>query len=100
MKEFKTQHEMFIWIWDNRDHKSEISNKQLLPCGHPMWHWQFAHILPKGTYKKWKLNPDNIMLMLPDEHEKQESFEIFIEKHEEMRKKYTDEFYSNGVLKP
>lgn len=88
---FKNQTEMFNWIWENRPHKSEISGKPLHRKGHLMWHWQFAHILGKQAYPGYKLNPDNIMLMLPEEHHKQESFPYFIEKKEELIQKYYQE---------
>ena len=94
MKQFKNQSEMFDWIWDNRPHISEISSEPLLPKGHLQWHWQFLHILPKGSYPKYKLNPDNIMLALPEEHEKQEQYEVFQEKHLELKRAYYLEFYN------
>ncbi len=84
---------MFNWIWDNRPHVSELSETLLLPKSHPKWHFQFGHILPKGSYPKWKLNPDNIMLMLPEEHEHQETWIKFVEKKEELRRQYYKEFY-------
>jgi len=94
MRQFKTQKEMYKWIWENRSHVSEISGKPLLNQNHIQFIWQFAHILPKGSYPKWKLNPDNIMLMLPYEHENQEQYLLFIEKQNELKREYYKEFYS------
>lgn len=91
---FRNQKEMFDWIWENRPHISELTGKQLLPLGNFTWHHQFAHILPKGTYPKWRLNPDNIMLVRPEEHHKQESYPEFIERREEMKAEYYREFYN------
>jgi hypothetical protein len=85
---------MFNWIWENRPNYSELSDKPLYNKLHPQWHHQFAHILNKGSYPKWKLNPDNIMLMLPEEHEKQERFPSFRAKHDELKRKYYEEFYN------
>lgn len=82
---------MFNWIWENRPHLSEVSGKPLLPKGHFKWHWQFAHILPKGTYSRFKLREDNIMLMLPEEHDKQETFDLYLERKQEMRDLYKEE---------
>jgi len=48
-KIFKNQREMFNWIWENRSHNSELSGKKLLPKSHIQWHWQFLHVLSKGT---------------------------------------------------
>lgn len=90
---FKNQTQLFNSIWQTREHISELSGKPLLSKGHLMWHWQFLHILPKGTYPKWKLEAKNIMLALPPEHEKQEQFEKFIEKRDELKREYYKEFY-------
>lgn len=87
------QSQLFNSIWEERPHVSELTGKPLLPRGHPQWHWQFLHVLPKGSYPKWKLNPDNIMLGLPEEHQGQEKFSAFREKHDELRRRYYREFY-------
>lgn len=91
---FKSQSEMFGWIWDNRPHKSELTGKPLLSKGHFQWHWQFLHVLPKGSYPMWRLNPDNIILALPEEHSRQGDFEAFQTKYEELRRRYYGEFYN------
>jgi hypothetical protein len=85
---FKTQTELFNWI-----HKSELSGKPLLPKGALKWHWQFLHVLPKGSYPSYKLNPDNILLALPEEHEKQMEFELFCLKYNELKRRYYKEIY-------
>lgn len=85
---FKTQKEMFQWIWDNRPHVSELSGKPLLPKGHFKFHWQYLHVLSKGQYRLYKLNPDNILLALPEEHENQEQFEVFRNKRDELKAQY------------
>lgn len=92
--QFKTQKEMFDWIWDHRPHKSELSGDPLIPKGQLQWHWQFAHILAKGQYPKFKLNAKNIMLMTPKEHERQETFHKFIEKRDELKREYYKKFYN------
>lgn len=89
----KTQAQLFNKIWEEREHRSQLSGAPLLPQGHFQWHWQFAHILPKGSYPKWKLNPDNIILCLPDEHAKQEQFPKFIEIRDKLKREYYKEFY-------
>lgn len=96
--QFRSQSDLFRWIWENRPHVSELTGSPLLPFGHNMWHWQFLHILPKGSYPKWKLNPDNILLALPQEHQKQNDFQVFNEKYQDLRRKYYDEFYRIGPL--
>lgn len=90
---FRNQKEMFLWIWDSRPHFSEVSGLPLLPYGHSRWHWQFCHILPKGSYPRWKHNPENIILMLPEEHSRQNDFDIFNERYADLRRAYYKEFY-------
>ena len=55
-------------IWSERVHRSEVSGEPLLPKGHPMWHWQFSHVLSKGAFSKFKYDKRNIVLKSPDEH--------------------------------
>ena len=62
------QKDMFNQIWQDRPHISQISGLKLHPQGHDLWHWQFAHIISKGAYPSYKLNPDNICLMTAGEH--------------------------------
>ena len=87
-KSIKNQKDLFEQVWQERAHLSEISGKPLFGKGHPLWHWQFGHVLSKGAYPRYKLNPENIMLMLPEEHEKQESFEAFRERKQVLKEKY------------
>ena len=89
---FDNQKEMFDYIWETRPHVSELSGRALLPKGKFQWHWQFLHVLNKGTYTKYKLESDNILLALPEEHENQERFPIFEEKRIELLKRYRTEF--------
>lgn len=85
---------MFEYVWETRPHISELSGKPLLPKGNFKWHWQFLHVLPKGSYPSYKLNPDNIMLGLPEEHEKQEEFMVFRIKYDELKQRYYKEVYN------
>jgi hypothetical protein len=79
---------MFAEIWEERKHISEISGKPLLYPHNSQWHWQFAHVLGKQAYPRYAERKENIMLMLPEEHEKQESFTTFMEKKQELIEKY------------
>ena len=81
----RSQKELFEFVWATRDHVSEVSGKPLLPRHDYRWHCQFAHILSKGQYPSFKLNPDNIMLMLPEEHEQQERYDLFNERKEALK---------------
>jgi len=91
--EFKSQREMFEWIWERRPPFSELSGDPLFYPGHPKWHWQFLHVLPKGSYPKFKLNPGNILLGTPEEHDRQEEFDIFRRKKMELTREYYEMFY-------
>ena len=88
--------QMYKEIWDEREHISELSGKPLLPTSHMKWHWQFLHVLPKGSYPKWKFNKKNIILALPEEHERQNEYEIFNEKYEQLRQQYYEQFYNKS----
>lgn len=88
---FKNQIEMYKWIWETRPHISELSGKPLLPEGHPQFIHQFMHVLGKGKFPELRLDPDNILLGLPEEHEHQDRYDRFNEKKEElMLKMYTE----------
>jgi len=90
---FKTQKEMFDYIWNNRPHVSELSEQPLLPKGHPRWHFQFLHVLPKGNWLAYKYESDNILLGTEDEHANQESNPIFRAKYDELKRRYYKEIY-------
>ena len=88
---FKNQKELFEWVWETRPHRSEISGKPLVYPNQPFHVWQFAHVLGKGAYPRYKLNPDNIMLMTKEEHEKQEEYKVFRDRRDELKTKYYKE---------
>lgn len=62
------QHELFKVIYEECEGKSWVSGKSLVGPGHQMFHWQFAHVLPKGPYRSLKFSKDNILPMTADEH--------------------------------
>jgi len=41
---------------------SEISGERLVGKEHPRYHWQVFHILGKGEYPDYRLDPENILL--------------------------------------
>jgi len=96
---FKNQKEMFLYIWNTRGeangYKSELTDNQLYHINHPKWHFQFLHVLSKGAYPAYKLNPDNILLGTPEEHENQEQYEVFQDKKQDLKKAY----YSDPNIK-
>jgi len=109
---FTSQKEMFEDIWiqtsgTKGDMYSTISGIKLTELyGTDMWYSCFAHILDKGKYPRYKLNPENIMLVTPYEHflidqgtnklrkeyekKKHCSFDIFYKKREELLSLYNN----------
>lgn len=66
---FKSEWDMFHSIWTTRPKKSFLSGKpiNLLPED-LLWVNIFAHVLPKGKYPQLKYEPENIIMVLPEEH--------------------------------
>lgn len=100
LKKFKPTGEkkIFLEIWAQREHVSEISGKTLLPPEHPQFHWQFLHILSKGTYPSYRLRKENIVMGTVDEHRLQTikpnytkslpEWKSFWEKYEQLKQEY------------
>lgn len=86
------QNIMFNEIWEERKkdgcHRSELTNEPLLNELNYKWHWQFLHVLGKQAYPSMKLFKPNIILALPTEHEKQESFSVFKHHQEVLKQVY------------
>mgnify|MGYP003659521590 CR=1 FL=1 len=59
---------MFLKLWEERDHISFISGKYL--GSEPRAHF-FAHVLPKGAFKKMKCDEENIVFLTMEEHHRQ-----------------------------
>ena len=84
--------------------RSEVSGLPLLPPSHPMFHWQFSHILPNGHYPRLRLVRENTVACLIAEHEdwervkdrdrllkKEGRWKPFVEREERARLKYNTE---------
>ena len=89
------QKQMFMEIWEEREHVSELSGIHL---GHLPNAWFFAHILSKGSNPHLKLVKENIMLVTQEEHweldqnthlaKENKLFQPFFDKAEELKIKY------------
>lgn len=87
----QSEYKVFIEIWNERKHISELTGEPLLPVGHDLWHWQFAHLLNKQTYSRFKYRKEYIIMALPEEHESQETFPEFIALRDSARADYYKE---------
>lgn len=61
---------LFIEIWNERKRESFLTGEKL-PFTFDFRY--FAHVLPKGGYPSYRLNKENIVLLLPSEHHAQHS---------------------------
>jgi hypothetical protein len=74
-------HKFFLSIWQERKHRSEISKVYL---GKEPLSVFFHHILPKKKYFQAAFDPENIILLTPDEHN---NVENDMYKYEEVNKR-------------
>ena len=71
---FESQQELFAWLWEEAKDNNGIvicpyTNERLNRFYNTdMWWSCFAHILAKGKYTYWKLNPLNVKVVSPDFH--------------------------------
>ena len=89
---FKSLKPMFEYVWETREHRSEITGEPLLPKGHFKWHFQMMHLLSKNTYPHYKFESDCIILGLPEEHDHQNEYPIFNQRRDELRERYRLEY--------
>ncbi len=81
IEERSSMREMFLRIWKQRPHKSEISGERL---GTEPLSIFFHHILPKEKYEDAMLDEENIILLTLDEHT---NVENNIYRYEEVNKR-------------
>ena len=97
------QAELFLEIWMERPHICFITGRRLKEPSPSM----FAHVLPKGAYKKFMLEKKNIVLMHPDIHHQQHSlgkeelinkypkFLEFFQLQDSLRTEYNERYLKN-----
>lgn len=100
---FRGERQLFEYLWDVKAHKSEISGRDLEQI--TLFFSMFAHVLDKKKYPLFRYNPENIMIIHPEEHvlvdagsvssrnkyqEEHPSadFNIFYQRKEELLKQY------------
>ena len=62
------ERDLFVKMYNEGQRTSWISGQPLLPPDHPFFHHQWEHVLPKGSYKQFRLTRDNIVPMTVEEH--------------------------------
>ncbi len=80
---------VFMDIWLERPHKSEVSGRWL---GQEAQSTFFHHILPKSKYPKTIFEKDNIILLTFDEHQKVEQDPTFFEEVNRRRLKLKEKY--------
>ena len=103
---FKNQVEVFNYVWETQPHVCWLTGKILYQKRVD----QFAHVLRKGKYTYFKLNPDNIRLLDPKVHDMVDNwdkkyreiyywidFDKWFQLQEEMKIKY-EVFKSKNLL--
>ena len=64
------ERELFVGLWAKCGGKSEVSGEKLPDPASPLFHYCGSHLLPKGTYPDYRLDPRNVVMMTPQEHER------------------------------
>jgi len=90
----------FLALWEVRPHVSFISGEHLEEFS-VMY---MSHVLPKGTYKKYRLFSRNLVFMTAEEHyqyhnnlhlcKEDKKWDKFFELFDELKREYYKEFYN------
>ena len=112
---YKSEAEMFFDLWNKAKEKGDIicpfTKRRLNHLQNTRFIYNcFAHILPKGRFPYWKLNPDNIRIVFPEFHRivdrgttkdrsmyPEWNFEAWDKLYEEKKKEY-EQFKINNQL--
>lgn len=98
-KNKKSQVNVFEYIWRTRKHVCQVCKKEIKEA-RPI---NFSHLLPKGSYKRYIDNPENILIKCEDCHNLWGTERAKNLQHVEMWKWVCDlyyklmyEYFSNG----
>jgi len=83
---------VFMDIWLEREHKSEVSGRWL---GKEALSTFFHHILPKSKYPEAIFDPENIIMLTFEEHQKVENDPTFFKEVNERREKLREKYDRN-----
>lgn len=85
-KEKPKQYDLFLKMYNNGfNFVSFLTGRQVKERpGSLLFVNCFAHVLPKGSYTHYKMNPENIVILSPEEHH------LFDFGSEEQRQKYAE----------
>lgn len=88
-KEIEKQWEFFLSISNNRTLKSEITGKYLGSEAKSIF---FHHIMPKSKYKELAYEPENIIILSFEEHQKVEQDMYYYEEINKRREYLIEKF--------
>lgn len=60
---------LFVALYHSQKGRCAVTGEPLLPPGHPRFHCQGSHLLPKGSYQLARLWPVNVVMVLPSVHD-------------------------------
>jgi len=101
--------DFYVELWNTRPHYSQLSGKWL---GNELSSVFCAHILEKRTYPEQMLDPDNIIFLTADEHQKFDSWREqrlidlggnwpkLLKQKEKMKEEYMENFGSKLKRNP
>lgn len=82
---------LMIQLWAKCKGLSEASGTKLLGPEHRLFHYQGSHLLPKGSFPEYRLDPRNIVMITVDEHERWHTMpHKFREEFPHIAKRYND----------
>lgn len=60
---------LFVALYHSQRGRCAVTGEPLLPPGHARFHCQGSHLLPKGSYPKARLWPQNVVMILTGAHD-------------------------------
>lgn len=63
------QRDLFVELYHAQGGVSAVSGKTLLPPEHGWFHKQGSHLLPKGAYPDYIIDPRNVVMVTCEEHD-------------------------------
>jgi hypothetical protein len=81
----ETEFDLFVRIFYERGPFSELTGKRIpYKPGDTLFVNCFLHCVNKGRSPSLRMDPRNILIGLPEEHDRQDEYPVFTERKEEM----------------